>query len=156
MRALFGGAVICFAIAFGLSAADNANLSGTWQLNLAKSHWDSKPKPIGVMLVIDHKDPSLQYEGTVTQTTEDARKFSFQGAIDGKQYPIATSVGSGVAILRRINAATIESEFHSSDGKSSETARTSVSSDGKTLTRTITEKTPEAGTKTWTEVYDRR
>ena len=156
MRAFLGrNAVVIVGIALALYAADKANFSGTWQLNLEKSRWGSKPKPLGVTLVIDHKDPSLEYRGTVRETTEDSREFHFQGAIDGKQYPMMASGTAGQGVLRWVNTSTLESEFHSADGKRSETTRTSLSSDGKTLTRSITEKTPEAGTKTWTEVYDR-
>jgi hypothetical protein len=146
---------VFFAIALGVCAGQNANLSGTWNLNVAKSHWGSKPKPVSVVLVIDHKDPSIEYHGTVMQTPENTRDFTFKGAIDGKEYPMESAAGGGVAVLRRIDARTIETDFRSTDGKRTETTRTSVSSDGKVLTRTIHEKTPEAGSKTWSEVYDR-
>ena len=141
-------------LASGVCAAQNANFSGTWHLNLSKSRWGSKPKPVNVVLDIEHKDPALKYKGTVTQSPENTRDFSFEGAIDGKEYPMTSAVGSGVAVLRRVNASTIEMEFRSSDGKSTETTRTFLSSDGKVLTRAISEKSPQ-GSKTWTEVYER-
>ena len=150
MRAL----ILCLA-AVGICAAQNANLSGSWQLNVEKSHWGSKPKPVSVSLVIEHNDPALKYHGTVNEGLEHTRDFSFEGAIDGKSYPMTAAAGPGQAVLKRVNASTIESEFKSSDGRSTETTRTSVSRDGKVLTRTIREKTPE-GTKTWSEVYDKK
>jgi hypothetical protein len=155
-RASWGAVLIVFGVLLGAAAAQNADLSGTWILNLQKSHWGNKPKPIGVTIAIDHKDPSYQYKGTVTQTTEDAREFTFSGAIDGKEYPMTAAAGPGTAILKRINPYTIEVDFRSSDGQRTENIRTSISTDGQVLTRTITEQTPEAGTRTWTEVYDRR
>jgi hypothetical protein len=148
-------ALVLFVTAVGICAGQNANLSGSWQLNVEKSHWGSKPKPVSVSLVIEHKDPALKYHGTVNEGLENTRDFSFDGAIDGKSYPMTAAAGPGQAVLKRVDANTIQSEFKSADGKRIETTRTSVSRDGKVLTRTIREKTPE-GTKTWSEVYDRK
>lgn len=142
-------------VALGVYAGENANYSGTWHLDVAKSRWGSKPKPQSVVLVIDHKDPALHYRGTVTESSENTRDFTFDGAIDGKEYPMAGGAGPGMTTLRRVDENTIETDFRSTDGRRTETARTSLSRDGKVPTRTIREKTPEAGTKTWVEIYER-
>jgi hypothetical protein len=147
-------ALLSAAVAAG--AAENANLTGTWHLNVAKSRWGSKPKPVSVVLVIDHKDPAFHYRGTVTESGDNTRDFTFDGAIDGKEYPMVSAAGPGMATLRRVDANTIETDFRSSDGSRTENARTSLSRDGKVLTRTIREKAPEAGSKTWVEIYERR
>jgi len=156
MRPVFWIVPALIFVGLGICAGENANLSGTWNLNVEKSRWGSKPKPVSVVLVIDHKDPALHYRGTVTQSGDNAREFTFDGAIDGQEYPMDSAIGPGVVVLRRVNASTIESQFRGKDGTRSENTRTTLSSDGKVLTRTITEKTPESGTKTWTEIYDRR
>jgi hypothetical protein len=142
--------------ALGVCSGQNANFSGTWHLDVEKSRWGSKPKPFSVVLVIDHKDPAFHYRGTVTESTQNTRDFTFDGAIDGKEYPMASAAGPGVAVLRRVDANIIETDFRNQDGTRTENTRTSLSRDGKTLTRTIREKTPEAGTKTWVEIYERR
>jgi hypothetical protein len=147
-------ALLCLGLAAG--AAENANFSGTWHLNVEKSRWGSKPKPVSVTLVIEHSDPKLHYRGTVTQSGENTRDFTFDGAIDGKEYPMTSAAGAGMATLRRVDANTIETDFRSTDGTRTENARTSLSRDGKVLTRTIREKTPETGSKTWVEIYERR
>jgi hypothetical protein len=142
-------------VALGVCAGQTANFTGSWYLNVEKSHWGSKPKPLSVALVIEHKDPVLQYHGTVTHVNEDTRDFAFSGAIDGKEYPMVSSLGPGIAILHRVDANTFESAFRNGDGTRLETARTSLSRDGKSLTRQIRQQTPE-GTRTWTEIYERR
>lgn len=142
-------------VALGVCAGQTANFSGSWHLNVEKSHWGSKPKPFSVVLVIEHKDPALQYRGTVTHGDEHTRDFTFSGAIDGKEYPMSSSIGSGVAVLRRVDANTYESAFRDATGTRLETATTSLSRDGKILTRKIRQKTPEFS-RTWTEIYERR
>ena len=109
-----------------------------------------------MVLTIEHHDPAFKYHGTVSQNSENTRDFTFEGAIDGKYYPMNSAAGEGKAVLKRIDATTIEQDFTSADGKRTENARTSISKDGKVLTRTIRENTPEAGTKTWVEIYDRK
>jgi len=142
-------------VALGVCAGQTANFSGSWYLNVEQSHWGSKPKPFSVVLVIEHKDPVLQYHGTVTHTNEDTREFAFSGALDGKEYPMVSSIGPGITVLHRVDASTFESAFRNADGTRLETALTSLSRDGKVLTRKISQKTPE-GTRTWTEIYERR
>jgi hypothetical protein len=142
-------------VALGVCAGQTANFSGSWHLKVENSHWGSKPKPFSVVLVIEHKDPVLQYRGTVTHVNEDTRDFTFSGAIDGKEYPMISSIGPGVVVLRRVDANTFESAFRNADGTRLETARTSLSRDGRSLTRKISQQTPE-GIRTWTEIYERR
>jgi hypothetical protein len=107
------------------------------------------------VLVIEHKNPVLQYRGTVTHVNEDTRDFTFSGAIDGKEYPMISSIGPGIVVLRRVDANTFESAFRNADGTRLETATTSLSRDGRSLTRKISQKTPEFA-RTWTEIYERR
>jgi hypothetical protein len=138
-----------------VSAAGPANLSGNWQLNVAKTDWGARPKLVSVALHIDHSEPALKYSGTVIYSGEDARPFSFAGAIDGKEYPMDRSFGSGKVVIRRVDANTIESVFRSADGLSVETCRTSLAKNGRTLTRRVRMQTV-GSTFTSTEIYDRR
>jgi hypothetical protein len=136
------------------AAGQSADLSGDWRLNVGRSTWGSRPKPVSVILHINHHEPSLSYSGMVIYSSEDARPFSFEGAIDGKPHPMDRSFGAGTATLHRINALTFESVFRTRDGATTETTRTSISSDRKTLTRRIRVETAGV-TSTSTEVYDR-
>ena len=56
MRTLSWFVPAFLSVALGVCAGQTANLSGSWYLNVEKSHWGSKPKPFSVVLVIEHKD----------------------------------------------------------------------------------------------------
>lgn len=148
-------APVCLTLLLGVCAAQPGNLTGNWHLNVNKSHWGSTPKPHSVVLVIDHKEPSLEYHGTVVYANEDAREFGFFGAFDGRSYAMTRSFGSGSITLKRIDGQTFDSVFRTEDGRSVEKTRTILSRDGKTLTRQIRVESAD-GSKNWTEIYDRR
>jgi hypothetical protein len=132
--------------------ASGPKLSGTWHLNVEKSVWGKKPKPHSVVVTISHDEPVLKYSGVVTTDTDNgARPFEFVGAIDGKEYPYR----DGKIMVRRLDDHTTASVYTSRDGTETESARTTISRDGKTLTRVIEGKGPE-GKLRWTEVYERR
>jgi hypothetical protein len=152
--------VSALAFAIAVASAQVPDLSGTWQLNVAKSGWGKHPKPTGGTVVIEHHEPALKYTGTVavnngTETTDGPRKFSFDGAIDGKEYPVMGTTGPGTMTIRRESPTTVVSELKSSQGAVLETARTTISADGKRLIREMKAKGP-AGEMSWTEVYDRQ
>jgi hypothetical protein len=147
-------AIAFLSVALAGLAAQPANLTGTWRLNVEKSVWGSRPKPISVTLQIEHKEPALQYSGTVIYTGEEARPFSFTGGIDGRAYEMNRSFGPGTAVLRRLNNHSFESVFTTSDSTFVETTRTTISWSGRVLTRHIELKTA-AGTSKSVERYDR-
>lgn len=138
-----------------LCAAQPANLSGNWQLNVDRSKWGNMNRPVSVILTIVHQEPSLSYHGSVQYANEDVRDFGFSGAIDGKPYPMSRSYGDGEIVIIRIDGRTIESTFRTADGNTIETARTIVSRDGRTMERRLRLTTPE-GTRRWTEIYERK
>ena len=147
-------------LSIGIASAQAPNLSGTWQLNVQKSSWGKHPKPTGGTVVIEHQEPAFKYSGTIevengTETSEGQRSFSFNGAIDGKEYPVTGAAGAGKMTIRRVNPTTTVSELKSSDGAVLETAKTTISADGKRLTRAVKAAGP-GGEVSWTEVYDRR
>jgi hypothetical protein len=144
----------------GFAAAQQVpDMSGTWRLNVEKSTWGKHPKPSAATVSIEHREPSYKYAGQVIMGLgsehADARSFEFAGAIDGQEYPVAGSAGSGKLAVKRVNPYTIESEMRGADGKVLETARTVISPDGKRLIRTMKAAGPE-GEVHWTEVYDRQ
>jgi hypothetical protein len=135
------------------------DLSGTWQLNVEKSVWGKHPKPSSATVTIEHREPAFKYSGAVTMQlgseTADRRSFSFDGAIDGKEYPIGGSAGEGKVVVRRVSPTTIVSERKDVGGKLVETARTIITGDGKRLVREVKASGPE-GEIAWTEIYDRK
>ena len=148
------------AVGFGMGQQQAADLSGTWQLNVQKSNWGKHPKPTSGKVVVEHHEPALKYSGDVaiqngTETTPGKSSFSFDGAIDGKEYPVTGTAGDGKMTIRRVNPTMMESELKSSDGAVIERARTTVSADGKRLVREVKAPGP-GGEVSWTEVYDRQ
>jgi len=80
---------------------------------------------------------------------------SSDGTIGGKQYAVTRTAGPAKLSFHRVNPYTIESELRSDDGTLLETARTTISADGKRLTRNL--KATEGGKEiSWTEVYERK
>lgn len=148
-------APLLIVLASGVCAGQARNLSGNWHLNVEKSSWSSATKPVSVVLAIDHREPQLKYSGTVTYANEEERSFGFDGALDGKPYRMSRSFGEGSITLHRVDVRTVESSFRSDDGQFTETARTTVSRDGKTLTRKLTARSP-GGNTSWTEIYEKR
>ena len=147
-------------LAAGMGMAQAPDMTGTWQLNVAKSNWGKHPKPIGSTIVIQHHESAMQYSGSIStrnggENSEDRRTFQFDGAIDGKPYPVTGTLGNGTMTIRRVNPFTTVSELKSTDGKLVETATTAISADGKRLVREVRSNGPE-GQISWTEVYDKQ
>jgi len=143
------------ALIWGVCGAQPVNFSGTWHLNVDKSKWGTASKPHSVVLTVEHNEPGLHYHGAVVYANEDQREFAFSGAFDGKPYPMSRSFGDGNITLTRLDPWTFESVFKSDDGSTVEASRTTVSRDGRTLTRLLRVTSP-AGVKKWTEVYEKR
>jgi hypothetical protein len=137
-----------------MPAVDTGDMSGKWKLNIEKSKWGEKHRPQSVEIEIQHREPALKYTGIVTDASGVTTKFHFEGAIDNKEYQIVDGGVQRTARVRRISPLTTSTTIKSPDGKITENATTTISQDGKTLTRNIMLKTPEGTTK-WTEVYDR-
>jgi hypothetical protein len=139
-----------------LSAADIANMTGVWKLNIKKSRYDKEAAPLNVQLKIEHADPALKYQGSVQRNQESSPDtFAFEGAIDEKIYPVKESAGRGRTIkFKRTSPRVIES--WSSDADMEEYAVTTLGADGKTLTRRMHVKHKDGRTREWTEVYDKQ
>ena len=151
---------IALSFAMVVTGAQVPDLSGTWQLNVDKSSWGKHTKPTSGTVVIEHHEPALKYSGAVevhngTETTPGKSTFSFDGAIDGKEYPVTGLTGAGKMTIRRVNPRTTISELKANDGTLFETAKTTISADGKRLTREL-KTTGPGGEISWTEVYDRQ
>ena len=134
-----------------------ADMSGTWKLNVKRSEWGDKPAPDHVFLTIEHRDPSLKYSGAVQRPGEAARSlFKFEGAIDGKEYPLKDDEGNRHIRFTRKSDNTIESVMKSPNGNTEETAETTVLRDGKTMVRKIRAKMQGGRYSRWTEVYEKQ
>jgi hypothetical protein len=143
----------------GAAFAQIPDMSGTWKLNVEKSVWGKHPKPSAATVTIEHREPSFKYSGDVAMRlgseTADHRTFSYDGVIDGKGYPVGGSAGQGTMTLKRVSDSTITSERKGPDGAVVETARTTITGDGKRLVREMKAVSPQ-GEISWTEIYDRQ
>ena len=138
-----------------ISAAEVADMSGTWQLNVKRSKWGKRASPESVVLQIDHKEPKLKYTGKVTDAQGGVSTFSFDGAIDGKEYPVKEGDTERKITIKRLSPYTTTAEYKSADGKVNEVTTNTTSRDGKTLVRRVT-RTDAEGKTTWTEAYDKQ
>jgi hypothetical protein len=129
-----------------LFAADVADMSGTWVLEVQRSKWNKKPPPKSVRITIEHNEPKLKYEGTITDADEVTRNFAFDGAIDGKDY-------NGVKV-QRLSPYSTTSTLKSEDGKTEEVTTTTVTKNGNHLVRRVQSTGPD-GKQTWTELYQK-
>jgi len=143
------------ALSSGICAAQVANLTGTWKLNVQKSSWGKRPKPVSVLVNIEHREPLVKYFGTVVDASQEIREFNFSGTIDGKQYPTTTSFGEGKVTLSRVDQRTISADLRSDDAKFTQAITTTVSRDGRVMTRRLRIKAPD-GPVSWTEVYEKQ
>lgn len=132
--------------------AQAADLSGTWKLNVEQSRWGSRPKVVSCLVTIEHREPEVRYYGTVVDASQELRHFDFSGTVDGKDHPVNTAVGEGTARLTRVGARTIRAELRSNDGRASQVITTTLSRDGKVLTRRLKLKDAN-GSASWTEIY---
>jgi hypothetical protein len=138
-----------------LSAQQYGNMTGAWRLDVESSSWGNAHKPLLVLMDIEHREPILRYSGSITYTNENTRQFAFDGRIDGQEYAMVRSFGAGRIAIRRLSPNTIRSIFKTDDAQYAEAGTTTISRDGKRLTRRI-HVTGPAGETHWTEVYLRR
>lgn len=156
MRSLVN-ALICLVLLHAVATpADIANMSGVWKLNVKKSKYEKNAAPLNVELRIEHNEPALKYAGTVQRNQESSPDtFEFEGAIDEKIYPVKENNKQGRTIkFARQSPRTVES--WSSDNTMEEHALTTVSSNGRTLTRKMHVKQKDGKRRGWTEVYDKQ
>jgi hypothetical protein len=149
---------IALALTLSATAADVADMSGAWKLNVKKSKFEKNAAPLNVLLTIQHQEPTLKYSGSVVGSQEGhPDTFEFDGAIDEKIYPVKENAKSGRTIkFKRVNDRTVESWSSDATGME-EYAKTSVQRDGKTMVREMTVKDKNRQTKrSWTEYYDKQ
>ena len=142
MRWLLATAVLSLC---SLSAADVADMDGTWVLNVERSKWRDAPKPDSGRLVIEHEEPKLKYERTFNSAVVEDKSAKFDGVIDGKEH-------NGM-VATRLSPFSILFTKKSGDGTSQEITVT-MTKDGSHLVRRVQSSGPR-GKLTWTELYDK-
>ena len=138
-----------------VSRAGGADLTGIWILNVERSSWGRMKVPASVIVEIEQEGNAIRYTGWVTYANEDTREFSFDGAIDGDEYPVTRSYGPGKLALRQTDDLTIRTLYTSLDGRYVENVRMVLSPNHRRMTRYMSLKSP-VGSRQWIEVYERR
>ncbi|MEO8129579.1 MAG: hypothetical protein ABJF23_12325 [Bryobacteraceae bacterium] len=129
-----------------LLAADVADMDGVWVLNVARSKWNSAPKPESGRLVIEHQEPKLKYERTFNTSTAGDNSMKFDGLIDGKEHDGITAT--------RLSPFSILFATKADDGASLEITVT-MTKDGRHIVRRIL-SSGGSGKLVWTELYDKQ
>jgi hypothetical protein len=141
-----------------MAAAEVANMSGSWWLNVKRSRWDDKMHaPNSVALQIQHNEPALKYSGTANGAGEDTpTKFEFDGAIDGKPHTIVEDGRQRQITFKRRSDRVVESVSHSSGAISVEESTFTLSRDGNTLERKMKVRGADGIQREWVEIYEKR
>jgi hypothetical protein len=135
-------------------AAASDAFMGTWQLNEAKSKMAAGgAKNSTVTYSMSGDSITCTIDGT--DASGQPLHTSWTGKFDGKDYPITGDPNSDMRSYRLVSAHTVVAT-EKKDGKVLETARVTVSADGKSRTVTI-HATDAKGMKTTTiAVYDKQ
>jgi hypothetical protein len=131
------------------------SLVGTWKLNVAKSAWGKVPAPKENTLVVIQDDATgLKWTASGVSADGDSFSFSFEGAADGKDYPMKSSKSEAVIGFTRAysTTGTTLQAVDKMNGSVIQTSTTTVSDDGGTMTVKFVRT---ASDMTWTEVLDR-
>lgn len=125
-------AVLVFAL-LGDSAAQPANLSGTWHLNLERSDFGNEPPPREIEVRVTHNEPAIRYTGRVVDSMGAASPIDFESVLDGKPHRMSGSAG-GTLTSKRLDSRSISTEWQSADGKFRETSVVTIQEDGRSIT----------------------
>jgi hypothetical protein len=146
--------LVCVSLA---SAADVANMTGSWKLNVKKSKFEKNAAPLNVLLKIEHNEPALKYLGSVTPSQEgQIDTFQFEGAIDEKIHPVKETPDTGRTIKFKRKSNTQVESWSSDRNGVEEYAVTTVGSRGRSLVRTMNVKHKDGSRRKWTEYYDKQ
>ena len=130
---LFLALTTLFAAA-SLFAAEHPNLSGKWKLNVARSETGSAG-PTELVVDIDHKDPVLTYTAKGNAGGQDFEETETI-TTDGKP----TRDSHGATVTAHWDGATLVAEATGDDGTHLYMARLTLSEDGKTINRVVTQQ----------------
>jgi len=131
------------------------SLVGTWKLNLTKSAWGKIPAPKEATLVVTQDDDTgLKWTAVGVSANGEQFSYSFEGAVDGKDYPMQSPNKEAVIGFTRAYSR-IGGTLHAVDKKNGEviqTNTTAVSNDGQTITIQFVRGGSDMS---WREVLDR-
>ena len=110
---------------------------GTWKLNISKSKFSPGPPPQSATVTYAESGDGIKRTGQAVNAEGNKTSFEYTAQNDGKDYSITGNPNADTISLKRVNDRTVEGTLKK-DGKVVTTTRRVVSSDGKTMTLTIT------------------
>ncbi len=117
-----------------VSGADKPDITGTWQLDVAKSNFGDKTTPSSMTLTVSQEKKMIRISQTST-TPNDERTVETECRTDGRFHPVQGPVGGSVRC--KWEGATLISEKELSDGHSKLEMRLTVSPDRATATEQL-------------------
>jgi hypothetical protein len=109
---------------------------GTWQLNVAKSHYDPGPPPKSVTRIYSQDKDGVKAVSITVYKNGNTDTVHYPSDYDGKEHPVAGSPDTDGIVMKRVDDYTAESNLIHA-GKVIGTTTRTVSRDGKTLTITF-------------------
>lgn len=123
-----------FFAAAALAADTQPNFTGTWKLNVAKSEMGTSGVS-ELVVTVDHKDPVFKY---TAKGVASGQEFEQTETINTDGKPSQDS--QGATVRAHWEGATLVAEGTASDGSTLYVARLTISQDGKTITRVLTQR----------------
>ena len=151
-------AAIALAMATASAGYAQGSWSGTWEVNLTRSTYPGGAPSFKRMTCTIETWEANQMRVTyaITGTRGGVTRIEWIGAFDGRDYPVAGIDGYVVThAYRRIDERTYD-VVQKTEGRTTLTARMSISADGKTLTTLTPAPDSGDGTPVTVTVYDRR
>jgi hypothetical protein len=135
-RILVVGAMLTLGFpVMSLSAQAADPMSGTWELNLAKSKFTPGPAPKNQTRTYDVTGEDVKFTAKGINADGKPTLVEYTAKYDGKDYPVTGSQNFDAISLKRVDAVTSEATLKKG-GKVVQTTKRVVSKDGKTLTLT--------------------
>jgi len=119
--------------AAAFAAETQPNFTGTWKLNVAKSEMGTSAVT-ELVADVDHEDPVFKY---TAKGMASGQAFEVTETINTDGNPSQDS--QGATVKAHWEGATLVAEATGADGSTLYVARLSMSADGKTITRVLTQ-----------------
>ena len=135
-----------------ISQAASKNMAvGTWKLNTTKSKFDPGPGPKSATVIIG-EDNKIQY----SEETADAKSTSWSvlPTSDGTPAPITGMGENATLVEKRIDGRHVEHTWKVGSG--TETGKSVLSKNGKTMTYTLTGTDPDGKTVHNAEIFEKQ
>lgn len=131
--------------------AVEADLLGTWTLNLAKSKYSPGPPPRSQQRVYEVHADGIKVTLNIVDARGRPTTIQYTANYDGVEYPVSGSSDYNMITLRKIDDRTAEATLSHAD-RAFGVARRSISDDGNTLTISFQQYEPRTS---YVAVYDK-